>query len=701
MIIPKQLQDKDLNFVLLEKESKKPFQQSWQKKLIKYDDKELLEHLRSNGNYGVIGGGEKNLIVIDFDSQKLQDELLPKLPKTFTIKTGRGLFHLYYFSDKSKSFKIFDEEMNTLADIQGQGKQVVGAGSTHPNKNKYEVIKDLPIAFINYAEIQARLIPYDKKQKKEQPKKTYAKDLNLNTDFIGVCKTQIKISDVLNLIGVDTSKNPTECPFHSSKGGKCFGFENDVAHCFHCEGSWNIFSLVMQEKKCNFKEALEFLANNFGLNNELEKSRQEYSSKIPKKASKIFTLDGQAERFNEIQPTFYDKSGMFWLWNDTTKYWEISDEVDILNMIATTTGKDVITSKSRTEILNALKQKGRLNIPKPIKKTWIQFKDKIYDIKNGEQFIATSKYFVTNPIPYEVSHNPQTPVMDRIFEEWVGKDYVQTLHEIIAYSLLPDYPMNRLFCFIGAGMNGKSCFLNLLKKFVGDNNVCSTELDILLSSRFEITKLHKKLVCLMGETNFNEMNKTSILKKLTGGDTIGFEYKNKNPFQDINYAKILIATNNLPTTTDKTIGFYRRWLIVDFSNQFSEKKNILDEIPEEEYNNLATNCITILNSLLKERDFTNEGTIDERMKKFEDKSDPLEKFMKEFTIEDSDGSIWKFEFEKKLNEWCKENRFRTLSEIIIGKKMRVKGIEQIQKQADWLMDGVYKKLRAWSGIKWN
>ena len=109
----------------------------------------------------------------------------------------------------------------------------------------------------------------------------------------------------------------------------------------------------------------------------------------------------------------------------------------------------------------------------------------------------------------------------------------------------------------------------------------------------------------------------------------------------------------------------------------------------------------ILNSLLKERDFTNEGTIDERMKKFEDKSDPLEKFMKEFTIEDSDGSIWKFEFEKKLNEWCKENRFRTLSEIIIGKKMRVKGIEQIQKQADWLMDGVYKKLRAWSGIKWN
>jgi len=37
---------------------------------------------------------------------------------------------------------------------------------------------------------------------------------------------------------------------------------------------------------------------------------------------------------------------------------------------------------------------------------------------------------------------------------------------------------------------------------------------------------------MMGETNFNEMSKTSIIKKLTGGDLIGFEYKNKNPFNE-------------------------------------------------------------------------------------------------------------------------------------------------------------------------
>jgi len=432
----------------------------------------------------------------------------------------------------------------------------------------------------------------------------------------------------------------------------------------------------------------------------------DFKKSIPKtikEASKVFTLENQTERFNEIQPIFYDKSGMFWLWNNEIKYWEISDEVDILNMIHKSTGNDVISSKNRTEILNALKQKGRLNMPKPIKLTWIQFKDKIYDIETGKSFEATPEYFVTNPIPYEVSHDPQTPTIDKIFREWVGEEHVQTLYEIIAYSLLPDYPINRLFCFIGNGMNGKSCFLNLLKKFVGENNVCSTELDTLLSSRFEITRLHKKLVCMMGETNFNEMNKTSIIKKLTGRDTIGFEYKNKNPFQDMNYAKIIIATNNLPTTTDKTIGFYRRWLIIDFPNQFTEQKDILYDIPEEEFNNLATNCVVTLNKLLEKGEFTNEGTIEERMKKYEDHSDPLEKFMKEFTREDLDEHIFKWEFEKRLNEWCKENRFRVLAAQTIGKKMKEKGIRDGQVQAEWYEDDllIKRQVRAWVGIKWK
>lgn len=423
-----------------------------------------------------------------------------------------------------------------------------------------------------------------------------------------------------------------------------------------------------------------------------------------KKAAKVFNSKiEQAEIFYEQQPIYLDDGGMFWLWNNGTKSWiRFERDEDICNMLNFSIGVDTINSKERGEIFQALKQVGRMYKPKPMPPTWIQFKNGIIDIVD-EHIIkeVTPEYFTVNPIPWNLAGTGDTPILDKIFEQWVGKEYVQTLYEIIAYCLLPDYPMNRLFCFIGSGLNGKSKFLELLRKFLGPHNCSSTELDILLKSRFEITRLYKKLICQMGETNFNEMNNTSTLKKLTGGDLIGFEYKNKTPFEAINYAKIIISTNNLPTTTDKTTGFYRRWLIIDFPNEFTEKVDILKTIPESEYENLAFKSISVLKNLLLKRQFHNEGNISERMKRYEDHSDPLEKFIKEFCVEDANGKIWKFEFEKRLNGWCKENNFRTIAENTIGRKMKEKGISQEYLTSEWLVEGYHKRLRAWIGLSWN
>ena len=431
------------------------------------------------------------------------------------------------------------------------------------------------------------------------------------------------------------------------------------------------------------------------------------TSIIEKVIRNFFNKEDLAKQIWEVQPYFYNDAKLWWLWNKEESKWGGVDDTDLLNIVSESSYANTIKSKERTEILESMKQFGRKKLPKPMGKTWIQFKDILIDIKTGKEFKATPEYFVTNPIPYNLHREKyiKTPIMDKIFEEWVGEDYVQTLYEVISYCLIPDYPIHRIFCFIGEGLNGKSCFLNLLRKFIGEDNCASTELDTLLTSRFEITRLYKKLVCQMGETNFNEMNKTSILKKLSGGDLIGFEYKGKNPFEDLNYAKILISTNNLPTTTDKTIGFYRRWLIIDFPNRFSEKKDILSEIPIEEYERLSLKCFRILKELLNKREFTNEGSIEDRERKYEEKSDPLEKFLKEYTdLKDPDANIPKWEMEKTLNEWLVENRHRKMADKTISKKMKEKGVEDGRVYVDWAGDDDYgnrKQIRAWLGIKWR
>lgn len=421
---------------------------------------------------------------------------------------------------------------------------------------------------------------------------------------------------------------------------------------------------------------------------------------LSKNIGNAFSKKDLAERIIKRQPCYYDKARNWWLWNKNDFRWERVDETDILNAIEEVAEINTINSKEKTEMIEALKQVSRKNKPANIQKHYIQFKDTILDIKTGDAFYASPQWFVTNPIPWELEQDGfyDTPKMDKIFEEWVGKEHIQTLYEILAYCLIPDYPIHRIFCFIGAGMNGKSKFLELLRKFIGQSNTCTSDLDVLLQSRFEITKLHKKLVCQMGETNFNEMNKTSRLKMLSGGDLIGFEYKNKDPFEDINYAKILISTNNLPATTDKNVGFYRRWMIIDFPNQFSEAKDILNDIPEEEYNALALKCTLILKDLLEKRQFTNEGSIEERTKRYEDHSNPLEKFLREFTIDDTDSFIFKRDFLIAFNDWAKSNRFRSMSDVEIGKKMNQLGYRNGLRSGEFT-DG--KRYYAHLGIKFR
>lgn len=445
---------------------------------------------------------------------------------------------------------------------------------------------------------------------------------------------------------------------------------------------------------------------NMWIDSGLQKQKIGTIQQIENRINSFFDKTDLAKQILKIQPLYYDKYKNWWVWINNKYRWEIVDETDVLNFVNKLSTANTVNQKERNEILESLRQTSRKWKPIEIKESWIQFQNIIFDIETGEEFEASPKYFVTNPIPWKLHKERfvNTPFLDKIFEEWVGKDKVQTLYEIIAYCLIPAYPIHRIFCFIGGGMNGKSCYLNLLRNFIGKDNCCSTELDNLINSRFEVTRLHKKLVCQMGETNFNEMSKTSMLKKLSGGDLIGFEYKRKDPFEEVNFAKILIATNNLPATTDKTIGFYRRWLIIDFPNQFSEKKDILSEIPQEEYEALAVKSVGILKDLLDKREFHNEGDIETRMNKYEEKSNPIEKFIKEFcNTSDPEGRITKASFSRKLNEWLKANNYRTYSDIEINRNMKKSGFDEDRKEIDWYSDGkISKKLaRVWLGIEFK
>src|SRR3989338_320195 len=277
------------NFVLIGGDGKKPIEKGWQKKVHKIDCPIFKEHIKKGKNYGVqsnnssviIDGKTYFLVVVDFDTKEFKDKVISLFPETFATTSGskKRCLHLWFASDNNKAFKIKDEKLNTLADVIGAGNQVIAPGSKHNSGSTYSVVKNVPIAFMPYAELEAMLKPHDRSPKKAEKIKKQYTPKGISNDVNKKIFNSVSMEQLLSGLGIDTSKNPTDCPLHLSNGGKCLSWNNETAHCFHCQkerDGWNKYSLVRDAKKLSDKETFEWFAGKAGMLDELNKSRKDY-----------------------------------------------------------------------------------------------------------------------------------------------------------------------------------------------------------------------------------------------------------------------------------------------------------------------------------------------------------------------------------------------------------------------------------------
>jgi P4 family phage/plasmid primase-like protien len=597
-MIPPQLQKVGFRFCKLR--GKVPFEDDWQNtKNYSYNDPELNEWM-DKGNIGVVTGYNL-LLVLDFDEQEYYDKFKDKLPETLTINSGgRGLPHLYYIAKDCDSAP--NRKVGKL-DLKGLGGQIVCSGSKIRRENgsigEYTVSKDLPIADISY--------------------KLLKELFNLTEE--------IKSVDTKSILE-----------------GVAEGSRNESLYKLACSlvskgvSKADILAVIANanDKSLPKLSVTELVT----IRDSAWKHHKPEEKKVltPIHGLKIDNYMDNVELFYRQQPFFYDRNALFWWWSNIESCYEMIDDVDLMNLIdeELSFGGQTVSRGIKTNYMEAFKRVGRKHLPKTMPISHIQFKNKIIDLETGIETEASPEYFNTNPIPWKIGDSDETPIIDRLFTEWtktqdpvVAAKNKKQLYEIIAYCIIPNYPIHVIISLVGSGRNGKSSFLQIIKRFVGKKNITSTELDVLLESRFESAKLYKKLVCVMGETNYGVMNKTNTLKCLTGQDLISFEFKNKIPFTDQNYAKIIIASNTLPASNDTTEGFYRRWIITLFDNIFPEGKEITKTIPDVEYENLARKSIKILQDLLDRGSFSNQGSIEERKQQFILVSNPISLFLAE------------------------------------------------------------------------
>lgn len=269
--------------------------------------------------------------------------------------------------------------------------------------------------------------------------------------------------------------------------------------------------------------------------------------------------------------TLVDIKEMLWYKNGVYKHHgENIIEAEVENIWKNAVHKPA-TKHFVSEIIEAIKRRTfveRLEINPP---GYVNVKNGILNLEALELEPHTPEKVFTIQLP--VAYNPQAqcPKIDRFLQE-VCPDGVQTIEELIGWCLEDGYDYQRSVLLYGSGNNGKSTFLNLVRTFLGPENVSSRLLQDLVTNRFALADLYGKLANICADLPNIALTNTGIYKMLTGGDPITAERKFGHPFQFVNRAKLIFSTNQLFGVDDPTNAFWRRWILLQFPNDFTGRE---------------------------------------------------------------------------------------------------------------------------------
>jgi putative DNA primase/helicase len=270
----------------------------------------------------------------------------------------------------------------------------------------------------------------------------------------------------------------------------------------------------------------------------------------------------------------------------------------------------------------------------------------VYDLNTNELKPHLPDYFFFNVLPIKYDPQAKCPEIEKFLEEITNsKEDIEVLLEVIGYCLHRGYPIAKALLLVGEGSNGKTTFLNLVRKLLGSENVSSISLQDLEENRFSKAFLYHKLANIYADLPDRALIKTGCFKMLTGGDNITAEEKFKLPFNFVNYAKLLFSCNKVPEVYEDTTAFFRRWIIIVFPKEFIGENcdpYKLEKITtEKELSGLFNLVIPRLKRLLERGYFSYSKTTQQLREDYIRKSSPIQAFIMDCLTNDSDSFIEK------------------------------------------------------------
>ena len=336
-----------------------------------------------------------------------------------------------------------------------------------------------------------------------------------------------------------------------------------------------------------------------------------------------------------------------------------------------------LSKQRRSEVLSYLEVLIRDNTPVS-EPTFIAFRNGVYDIKTNTLHQFSPDYIITNKIPWDFNESAYSEKCDRVLDNLTcnDDDVRMLLEEMVGYTMFRRNELGKAFILTGAGKNGKSTFLNMIKRMLGFNNLSVLDMKK-LNDRFSTVMLFGKLANIGDDISEEFIADSSDFKKITTGEMIDAEQKGQPKFQFEPYCKLLFSANSIPRIGKgrDSGAIMRRLVIIPFNARFDKTSDDFDAYIGDELKSqlsmeyLIKVGIEGLKRVLATQEFTICEAVQRELEEFEETNNPILGFFKENDEKDIDGHATKDVY-LRYQKYCFENGLQDISAGEFSKQIK-------------------------------
>lgn len=642
-------------------------------------------------NIGIATGNKSSgLVVIDLDVDKnkgidgydvLRDwqNKHGKLPETWQSITGRGGYHYFYKDAIVHSNRV---GLYEGVDIRGEGGYIVAPPSVHPNGNIYEWEQGPEEYEIAQVDNIVNDFLKGEKQRRDSEHKTNFKVPELIPEGKRV-DTIVRLIASLRTKGLDDDAIKAAVRVENEKRCNPPLKEKELEKA--------VFPALKRDWQVN-----SHYYNNFNAMNEND---NKYVNEVLKKLNELNAVErfpmndrGSADLFATVfmDVSRYNPTKKDWMYYDGTRW--VADQEGMRAKRNAKTLADALVRYSVT-----------VSLPDDKRQSYIKYAAGMMNYRSRNVMVTDAKdlnFFDNTELdkddfllnckncvldlsgdqPKELEHkadlllskicnaNYNPAATCTLWEKTVNEimqgdsSKIEYLQKMSGRFLTGDTSEEEFYIFFGATTrNGKSTITELLLYLIGDYATTispeSLAIKVNKDSRTaspDIAKLAGTRFVVASEPPRRMLFDSSLVKTLTGWDTVSARFLHENEFQFKPKFKLILNSNYLPVISDKTVFSSNRVKVVPFERHFTEKEQNkhLKEQLQQEIDGILNWCIQGL-SLYRKEGLEPPTAVQIATHEYSEDSDKIGKFISE-CLEKSDQNLAAKDVYEKYSQWCND-----------------------------------------------